>query len=87
MSTSEQKASQHESKQPRRTAGVVLGGLAAGAVLGAGIAAQPAQAAAEEPSIKEQFGSALTPGAYRADLAEHAMIVVGGPDAPMRKHK
>jgi len=71
--------SEHDTpSHPVRTAkGGVLGGLAAGALLGATVAAQlpqPAETAPAAPTIREQFQDAFTPGAL--DLAAKGQPIV-----------
>jgi len=63
-------------KPGRRSTVVLMGGLAAGAVLGATLGAA-ALAAEQHTSISEQFGAAFAPGVAPAAFA-HASIVVNG---------
>lgn len=63
------------SKPGRRSAVVLMGGLAAGAVLGATLGAA-ALAAEQNTSISEQFTTAFTPGVAQVEGVQ-ASIVVG----------
>jgi hypothetical protein len=81
-----------EQRSSRRVAGAVLGGLAMGAVFGAGITAQQAQAGNGGPaaavvsdldtqrsdgsSIQEQFRTAFTPGALEVMPIDDALILI-----------
>jgi hypothetical protein len=82
--------SDRDSKAVRRAAGVVLGGIAAGALIGGAIVAQPAQASqpahadAHEPavipappSIGDQFRDAFAPGTADLHIYLPAVVISG----------
>ena len=66
--------SDSSARPARRAAGLILGGLAAGALLAAAV---PGQASAAEPtaSIREQFHGAFTPGVVDLDAVGPAIVV------------
>ena len=81
-----------EQRTSRRAAGVVLSGLAAGAVLGVTVAAEPVMAAdagatavvaagpdaqlSDGQSVQEQFRTAFTAGVLFDSPIETAMILI-----------